>query len=488
MSAGLSPFGFGPFSDEIAQRLRMGLPIGAATGFTQAPEVAWPSQTQASDPQVQPSPRRVAAMPPFSLGGVAGAPVTVPLPPERPAEFSQPSPADLPVADAVPAQGQMPAPTDSGFDLTAGLKRFRDGGGDDLLIGLGTGLLSSARPGEGIANGLKYAQQSQAQRAAAGLANAEMDLKRQKLAREAQGQNQTKAWLVGKGLDPAAAEAAVANPTVLSATVAQMNKEPSRVTVGGNIYELKPGDRPSEANKLGPAKAEDDGLTADQKNYEAAKQGGYTKSFLDYQLEKANASRAQTTVNATVNPILKGLSEQFATGAEGARASADVVRAVQNARSQIDAPGGIIAGKFADNNLALQKIGAAFGVTDPQAIVNTETFRTQIKPIVLETVKGLGAGSGVSNADRDFALQAVGGDINLDPGTIRRVLDITEKAARAKVERHNALSDQMLETQPELKQVAPMLRIALPEATPAPTVQPGATRRLRFNPGTGEFR
>lgn len=188
------------------------------------------------------------------------------------------------------------------------------------------------------------------------------------------------------------------------------------------------------------------------------------------------------TVNNAVNPILKGLGEQFVTNAEGARAAADTVRAIQNARSQIEAPGGIISGQFANQALTLQKIGAALGVTDPAKIQNTETFRTQIKPIVLETVKGLGAGSGISNADRDFALQAVGGDITLDGGSIRRVLDITERAARSKVDRHNALADEMVKTQPDLAAVGPMLRIAPPEAYSPPSLPQLSTQPQRTTP------
>jgi hypothetical protein len=202
------------------------------------------------------------------------------------------------------------------------------------------------------------------------------------------------------------------------------------------------------------------------------------------------------TVNNAVNPVLKGLGEQFTEQRKDAYGAGNMIPQIKTARAQLDAPGMIVSGQFADERLGLQKVGALLGVTDPAQIQNTETFRTQIKPLVLEAVKGLGSGTGISNADRDFAEAAVGGKISLDAGSIKRVLDITERAARAKVARHNKLADQMIETQPELKQMGPMLRIEIPEgdytagpaAPAAPAAQaaaPDAPKRLRFNPATG---
>ena len=205
-----------------------------------------------------------------------------------------------------------------------------------------------------------------------------------------------------------------------------------------------------------------------------------TGAYMTAQGPKGIGGGTAVTVNNAVNPILKGLGDQFVEGAAAARASADTVRSIQNARSKLDAPGGIFSGQWANQQLALQKVGAFFGAANPDAITNTETFRTQIKPIVLETVKGLGAGSGISNADRDFAQQAVGGDITLNESTIRRVLDITERAARAKVSRHNSMADQMLATQPDLKQLAPMLRVSEPEAM-APAANPGPARAAPYD-------
>ncbi|UQD69206.1 hypothetical protein JEY40_24635 [Bradyrhizobium japonicum] len=175
-----------------------------------------------------------------------------------------------------------------------------------------------------------------------------------------------------------------------------------------------------------------------------------------------------TVINNAVNPALKDLSEQFSGARGDAATAADTIRYVQSARGELDKGGGIIAGAGANERLQLQKVGSLLGVANPDAITNTETFRTQIKPIVLSTVKGLGAGSGISNADREFAEKAAGGDITLDQSTIRRVLDITERAARSKIQRYNKLGESMRKSQPDLEQVAPMLSIDEPAAYTPP--------------------
>jgi hypothetical protein len=126
--------------------------------------------------------------------------------------------------------------------------------------------------------------------------------------------------------------------------------------------------------------------------------------------------------------------DAVAASAESARSAVSGLRALQEAKSALE--GGIISGAFADNVLALQKIGASFGVVDPTAIQNTETFRSAIAPQVAAMIKATVGSAQLSNADREFAEKAAGGNINLDEGTIKRLVDIMERGSRASVESH----------------------------------------------------
>jgi hypothetical protein len=180
-----------------------------------------------------------------------------------------------------------------------------------------------------------------------------------------------------------------------------------------------------------------------------------------------------TTINNVQNPIMATIGEQLKTTQTQATAAAAQLRAYQEAKAQLDAPGGIIAGFRAGDRLALQKMAALFGA-DPSKVRNTETFQAEMKPAVLEIVKGLGSGTGISNADLKFSQQAAGTDKELDEGTIRRILEIAERSAKYKIDQHNEFVDQISGASGEAQPYAQALKVKLPPAAK----QPPANARL----------
>ncbi len=151
----------------------------------------------------------------------------------------------------------------------------------------------------------------------------------------------------------------------------------------------------------------------------------------------ADAAPPQEGTNVTVNNgggSDRQVFEAVATSADSARSAVSGLRALQEAKTALD--GGIISGAFADNVLALQKIGAAIGVVDPTTIQNTETFRSAIAPQVAAMLKATVGSAQISNADREFAEKAAGGSITLDEGSIRRLVDIMERGSRASIASH----------------------------------------------------
>ncbi|WP_449411392.1 hypothetical protein [Methylobacterium komagatae] len=176
MSAGPSPFGLGPMSDEIGQRLRLSPSLGVATGFPQAPEIAWPSQVQAIAQKAPPSAPSASVT---SADGEADTPV----PSAIPAQGQAPLSLAPPPSPAAPATSSQDQPSD-GFDFGGALDRFRKNGGFDTLGNIGIGLMSTHGFGNGLAAGLKLDQDTQAKRAVTDLAKAEFGLKTRKLAQE----------------------------------------------------------------------------------------------------------------------------------------------------------------------------------------------------------------------------------------------------------------------------------------------------------------
>lgn len=112
------------------------------------------------------------------------------------------------------------------------------------------------------------------------------------------------------------------------------------------------------------------------------------------------------------------------------------LRSVQEARSLLDQ--GIISG-FGANFIvglgkALQQAGIEF---DSDAIANTEAFAAAQAKQVATIIKDFGAGTGLSDADREFALKAAAGDITMTEKSIRRILDINERANINMIKRYN---------------------------------------------------
>lgn len=147
----------------------------------------------------------------------------------------------------------------------------------------------------------------------------------------------------------------------------------------------------------------------------------------------APSTSVTANVNTTANPWLEGLGKQFSAQREAAAGAADTIRTLHAARQQLDQ--GIISGPGADARLGLARIGAHFGITDPRIVNNTEAFRSTIGRSVLDMAKTLGANP--SNADREFILGVMGGSIQLNEASLRRIMDIQEGIARGSIERYN---------------------------------------------------
>lgn len=170
--------------------------------------------------------------------------------------------------------------------------------------------------------------------------------------------------------------------------------------------------------------------------YEYAKSQGYGGSFVDFQLAQKKAG-AQTINLDGGSP--KQIFDTMEKSAVAAQSAVTGLASLQEARKAIQ--GGAILGAGADAKLGLQKLGAAFGLGDVSKIENTETFRSAIAPQVSAMMKATVGSTQISNADREFAAKAAGGDISLEPGSINRLLDIMERASNSLVETHQKRLD-----------------------------------------------
>lgn len=149
-----------------------------------------------------------------------------------------------------------------------------------------------------------------------------------------------------------------------------------------------------------------------------------------------------------------------------ATAAVSEVGAIHQVRQLLDAGAftGMGAGAKAWGSRAAEAIGKAFGLdwsSDAQA--NTAALQSAMAQRVLPLVKNLGAGTGISNADREYAEKAAGGNIEVGEKAMRRILDIGERAARATIKRYGEETDRMLRV-PNIGDQFGRDYFALPEA------------------------
>lgn len=155
---------------------------------------------------------------------------------------------------------------------------------------------------------------------------------------------------------------------------------------------------------------------------------------------------------------------------EGALDAANSLRSINSARDLLDkAYTGVGAEFQAEFGNALLRLGIDYGQGD--AVANTQAFGSVMAGQVASLIKNFGAGTGLSDADRQFATRMAGGDVSMDKTAIKRIIGINEKASRNVIEAYNKEA----ETIPG-------------DMSPFPLAVdvPAASRPRAVNPTTGE--
>jgi hypothetical protein len=96
---------------------------------------------------------------------------------------------------------------------------------------------------------------------------------------------------------------------------------------------------------------------------------------------------------------------------------------------------GVGAEFFTTLNQGLSQAGIDFGLGD--AAKNSQAYGALMATNTARLIKNFGAGTGLSDADREYAKKAAAGDIKMDEKAIRRILDINNTAAKNAINLHN---------------------------------------------------
>jgi hypothetical protein len=213
--------------------------------------------------------------------------------------------------------------------------------------------------------------------------------------------------------------------------------------------------------------------TSDIKNFTY---GQKNPAFLNYQTSQRRAGASSTKVilpeqeKEFEKELGGGQAKAIIKSREGAEDAASILQTNQVGRDILNS--GAITGAGADFfvglNQGLKTAGIDAGYGD--AAANSQAYGATMASNVGKLIKQYGAGTGLSDADREFATKAAAGSVNMDEKAIRRVLDINDRAARNIITGHNKKVEGIKTNIP--------LKIEIPSA-PAPS---GAADMLRKNP------
>jgi hypothetical protein len=181
--------------------------------------------------------------------------------------------------------------------------------------------------------------------------------------------------------------------------------------------------------------------TSTQRDYERAVEQGFKGTFMEYK-QAIQPKPAQVNVRlpeqekAFESKLGEGQAKKVIDDKAAAEDAKGIITTVQEGRRLLQS--GVITGFGAD---FLTSVGAALnqaGVNFAEdAVANTQAFSANMAANVGRIIKQFGAGTGLSNADREYAEKMAGGKVTLDRKAIERILDINERMARNVISLHN---------------------------------------------------
>ena len=133
--------------------------------------------------------------------------------------------------------------------------------------------------------------------------------------------------------------------------------------------------------------------------------------------------------------VAAGSTKEFFDRATAAR---DAVKSIENSQQAYDLlDKGIITGTGADFMLNVTKALHQAGLIDSDKIASTEAFVASRAQEVGRIIKQFGSGTGLSDADREYAAKIAGGTIKLDEKSIKEILNFNDRVTRTIIKEYN---------------------------------------------------
>lgn len=133
-------------------------------------------------------------------------------------------------------------------------------------------------------------------------------------------------------------------------------------------------------------------------------------------------------------------AKNFTDLQEKAMKAAETIRSIDESFPMID---DMFTGALANVKLNVNRYAMAFGIDlgDLEGITNTETYAAMAATRVADYITNLGAGTGLSDADREFAQAVVAGNVTADASSLKRILTSLRSGAVNKINKYNEVRE-----------------------------------------------
>ena len=145
--------------------------------------------------------------------------------------------------------------------------------------------------------------------------------------------------------------------------------------------------------------------------------------------------RVENIATGMADELAKIGAKSFAEAHENARLAADALGSVNRTLPTID---NMFTGAGAELKLNISRYARAFGldVVDPSTIADTEAYIAESGRRVAQYITNLGAGTGLSDADREYAEKVVAGNITVDRVALKRLLGVIKDNAQRTIKNY----------------------------------------------------
>ena len=189
--------------------------------------------------------------------------------------------------------------------------------------------------------------------------------------------------------------------------------------------------------------------TDDIKEYEYAKAGGFTGSFTEWINAKRAASGTRININnkvgeGSMTKLGEKMSEQLVSERPDVVGAVAGLETIKEAKKLLNS--GMITGAGAEYMVSFGNfLSSRLGITyakDP--VANSQAYAAMMGSQVGQIIKQFGSGTGLSDADREYAEKIAGGKISLSEPALRKIISINEKAYNNVVKNFNKRADQAM--------------------------------------------